>query len=49
MSKTIVIKISASDWTSDQVDSFTDWLTDELTIGNMGSGDDAEIVSVEVE
>ena len=44
--KKIIVEIEASDWTQENLDSFHDWLQDELEMGNMGTGDDARVVSV---
>ena len=42
----IIVEIEASDWTQENLDSFHDWLNDEITNGNMGTSDDAHVVSV---
>ena len=42
----IIVEIEASDWTKKNMDAFHDWLSNELCMGNMGSGDDARVVSV---
>jgi hypothetical protein len=38
--KKIVVEIEASDWNQKKVDSFRDWLNNELENSNQGSGDD---------
>jgi hypothetical protein len=40
-----IIEIEASEWTQDNLDSFVDWLNDELLNGNMATGDDAHVVN----
>ncbi len=42
----IIVEIEASEWTQEHLDNIHDWLQDELHIGNMGTGDDASVVSV---
>ena len=44
----LVVTITASDWTQDNIDSFMDWLGNELLAANMGTGDDAEVTGYEV-
>jgi len=44
--KKIIVEIEASDWTQENIDSLHDWLQDELQMGNMGTGDDAHVVSI---
>lgn len=44
----IIVEIEATDWTQENIDSFHDWLQDELSIGSMGTGDDARVVNVKV-
>lgn len=39
-----IIEIEASEWTQDNLDSFVDWLNDELLNANMATGDDAHVV-----
>jgi len=48
MMKKIVVEIEASDWNQENVDSFRDWLNNELEDSNQGSGDDAHVVSVRI-
>lgn len=45
----LIVTITASDWTQDNVDSFIDWLGDEIVMGNMATGDDAEVTDYKVE
>ncbi len=42
----IIVEIEASEWTQEHLDNIHDWLQDELHMGNMGTGDDASVVSV---
>ena len=48
MMKKIVVEIEASDWNQEKVDSFRDWLNNELEDSNQGSGDDVHVVSVRI-
>ena len=43
------ITIEASEWTQENLDSFVDWLNDQLLMANMGSGDDALVVDAQIE
>lgn len=45
----LIVTITASDWTQDNVDSFIDWLGDEIVMGNMATCDDAEVTDYKVE
>lgn len=45
----IVVEIEASEWTPENIESFHDWLEGQLCMGNMGTGDDAHVVSVKKE
>lgn len=47
--KKLVVTIEASEWTQEQADNFVTWLDEQLYIGNMGTDDDAEIVSYKLE
>jgi hypothetical protein len=42
----IIVEIEATEWTQENIESFHDWLQDELNIGNMGTGDDARVVNI---
>lgn len=42
------ITIEASEWTQENLDSFVDWLNDQLLMANMGSGDDAVVVDAQI-
>jgi hypothetical protein len=44
--KKIIVEIEASEWTQENIDSFHEWLENELLVGNMGTGDDARVVSI---
>lgn len=46
--KKIVVEVEASDWSQEKVDSFQDWLNNELEDSNQSSGDDVHVVSVRV-
>lgn len=43
--KKVIVKIKA-DWTQDELEKFTAWLSDELNRGNMGTGDNARVMTV---
>ena len=42
----IIVEIEARNWTQEQLDSFHDWLQEELAVGNMATDDDATVLSV---
>jgi len=42
----IIVEIEATEWTQENIESFREWLQDQLDIGNMGTGDDARVVDI---
>lgn len=44
----LILTIEASEWTEDNANTFIDWLNDELSIGNMGTGDDAIVTDSQI-
>ena len=42
----IIVEIEATEWNKKNIDSFKEWLQNQLDIGNTGTGDDACVVDI---
>ena len=42
----VIVEIEATEWTQENIETFREWLQNQLDIGNDGTGDDARVVDI---